>query len=220
MSIRKLVFRTGIALLMGLMTTGLAEDANAELPANYSKPQLLKESVTDFSNPADLAIAPDGGYLLVADTGNNEIKVLQPGTLKILSRFGSDVLDGPNKVEFAANGNLRVIDDGFKRVTAYAFKGVFRDGSANAKHLGTTSLSSGQAKGPYSATDADGQSYVIDGAKHRVIILDKDGNRIGIYGDDQLKSPGSVETVGRYFWIADTGNNRILLLKAPRPIDH
>jgi hypothetical protein len=30
--------------------------------------------------------------------------------------------------------------------------------------------------------------------------------------------PMAVETVGRYFWIADTGNNRILLLKAPLPL--
>lgn len=214
---RTFSFRFFIALLGVWCAVVSNQNAYAEGASNYSKPQLLKESEPSFSMPSDLAITPDGGYLLVADTGNNEIKVLQPGTLKILSQFGSDTLMGPKNVEFTSTGDLLVIDDGFKRATTYVFKGVYRDGSSNVKQIGVSQLSGGQSVGPYSATDKEGQTYVINEDEHQVVIFDKHRTRIGTYGGSQLKTPGAVETVGRYFWIADTGNNRILLLKAPRP---
>jgi DNA-binding beta-propeller fold protein YncE len=61
----------------------------AQTTTPYSTPVLLKKSLNDFAGPQDLIITPDGRYLLVADTGNDEIKVLQPGTLNILGQFGT-----------------------------------------------------------------------------------------------------------------------------------
>ena len=71
----------------------------AQNTVEYSAPQLLKVSMRAFARPEDLVVTSDGGYLLVADTGNNEIKILQPGTLKILSQFATGDLKAPNSIE-------------------------------------------------------------------------------------------------------------------------
>ena len=94
-----------------------------------------------FARPEDLVVTSDGGYLLVADTGNNEIKILQPGTLKILSQFATGDLKAPNSIEIDKSGTALVVDNANKRSTSYTFKGVFRDGSANVKKVGSRSVS-------------------------------------------------------------------------------
>ena len=194
--------------------------AQAQNAVEYSAPLLLKESGHTFSRPEDLVITPDGGYLLVADTGNNEIKILQPGTLKILSQFATGDLKAPSSIEIDKSGTVLVMDNANKRVTSYIFKGVYRDGSANVKRVGSRSISTVIDLKPKFAVDQTGQRYLANSVKNQVEIFDKSGTQISIYGADSLKAPMAVETVGRYFWIADTGNDRILLLKAPRPLGH
>ena len=202
----------GLTVGLCMAVTPLA----AENTPTYSEPVLLKRSEAVFSNPTDLAISPEGGYLLVADTGNNEIKIMQPGTLKILSQFGKEDLEAPRNLYFAKNGNLLVIDRNNTRQVSYTFKGVFRDGSANVKKLGEKSAEADQTSRPELAKDSTGQFYRAAPDANQIEIFDKKNKRIGLYGAGELSSPSAVETVGRYFWIADTGNNRILLLKAPR----
>ena len=190
----------------------------AQNTVEYSTPQFLKESMRAFARPEDLVVTLDGGYLLVADTGNNEIKILQPGTLKILSQFATGDLIAPNSIEIDKSGTMLVMDNANKRLTSYTFKGVFRDGSANVKKVGSRSISAAiNVKSKFSV-DQTGQRYVANSVKNQVEIFDKSGTQISTYGTDSLKTPMAVETVGRYFWIADTGNNRILLLKAPLPL--
>lgn len=191
--------------------------ALAQNSLSYSDPVLLKQSDVQFSNPTDLALSPEGGYLLVADSSNNEVKIMQPGTLKVLSQFGKDHFEGPRNIYFAKNGELKVIDRNQSRQSSYTFKGVFRDGSANIKKLGEQTVTSASLQNPGYARDLNGQRYQIDTGTNQVEISDKDNNLINLYGAEVLNEPRAVETVGRYFWIADTGNNRILLLKAPRP---
>lgn len=205
-----------LAVLVSFVISPLS--SKADTAQAYSDPQLLKISTAALSAPLDLVISPDGGYLLIADTGNNEIKVLQPGTLKLLSRFGGEDLKSPEKLEFAGNGQLLVADDGFSRVTVYEFKGVFRDGSANVKKISTGRGTPRSQDTPDTARDTSGQNYRVDADKNRITIFDKDQNQISQYANAGLNAPNAVETVGRYFWIADTGNNRILLLKAPRVV--
>jgi hypothetical protein len=74
--------------------------------------------------------------LLVADTGNNEIKILQPGTVKILGLFGTGHLKSQSSIEVDKNVKILVIDDDDnKRVTPFSFKGVYRNGTTNAKMI-------------------------------------------------------------------------------------
>lgn len=207
-----------------LLVTGQATQAQDQI--NYSQPTLLTASEPSFSGPEDLVISPDGGYLLVADTGNNEIKILQPGTLKILSRFGNDRLLTPHVLFFNQKGHLLVIDKSHQRITTYEFNGVYRDGDPNVKHIETQPFVASQhpAADPTTAHDESGQNYLVKTETHQIEIYDKNQNQIAIHGSgnkangpNDLNTPTAVETVGRYFWIADSGNNRILLLKAPRP---
>ena len=84
-----------VAFLLTLFLNA-GTSVQAQNTVEYSAPQLLKVSMRAFARPEDLVVTSDGGYLLVADTGNNEIKILQPGTLKILSQFATGDLKAPN----------------------------------------------------------------------------------------------------------------------------
>ncbi len=209
--IKNILIGGAVLLLSGTGNSGFGQN-----PTTYSEPVLLKQSEPHFSSPVDLALSLDGGYLLVADTGNNEIKILQPGTLKLLSQFGKNHLEAPQYIAFEADGVLRVADRGNSRVISYEFKGVYRDGSPNVKKLTSQMTPTAALARPGTATDPSGQSYEVDGEGNQILIFDRNRKPIGSYGAGVLQKPKAVETVGRYFWIADTGNNRILLLKAPR----
>lgn len=185
----------------------------------YSYPVLLKKSLRAFADPQDLTITQDGGYLLVADTGNNEIKILQAGTLKILGQFGEGHLKSPSCIEIDKTGAVLVVDDQNRRVTSYSFNGVHRNGTVNVKMIKHQSNLKAIQSSHKSAVDETGQLYVVNNSKNQIEIFAKSGALIGIYRAGGIKNPMAVETVGRYFWIADTGNNRILLLRAPRPLE-
>ena len=206
-----------VALLFPLFLNA-GTSVQAQNTVESSAPQLLKVSMRAFARPEDLVVTSDGGYLLVADTGNNEIKILQPGTLKILSQFATGDLKAPNSIEIDKSGTVLVVDNANKRSTSYTFKGVFRDGSANVKKVGSRRISAEKNVKSKFSVNQTGQRYVANSRKNQVEIFDKSGTQISTYGTNSLKTPMAVETVGRYFWIADTGNNRILLLKAPIPL--
>jgi len=191
----------------------------AQKITSYSSPALLKESVHTFAGPQDLIITPDGGYLLVADTGNDEIKILQPGTLNILGQFGTGYLKSPRSIKIDESGKIMVMDDENKRVTSFSFKGVFKNGTVNVKMIEQRNNVKTMQTSTKPTADASGQSYVVNSPKNQIEIFNKSGAQIGIYRAEGIKNPMAVETVGRYFWIADTGNNRILLLKAPRQLE-
>jgi DNA-binding beta-propeller fold protein YncE len=166
-----------------------------------------------------LIITSDGQYLLVADTGNDEIKILQPGSLKILGQFGTGYLKSPRSIKIDEYGKIWVIDDENKRVTSFSFKGVFKNGTVNVKMIEQRNNVKTMQTSTKPTANASGQSYVVNSPKNQIEIFNKSGAQIGIYRAEGMKTPMAVETIGLYFWIADTGNNRILLLKAPRQLE-
>jgi DNA-binding beta-propeller fold protein YncE len=96
---------------------------------------------------------------------------------------------------------------------------VFKNGTVNVKVIEKRNNVKMMQTSTKSASDASGQSYVVNSPKNQVKIFKKSGAQIGIYRAEGMKTPMAVETIGLYFWIADTGNNRILLLKAPRQLE-
>jgi len=207
---------TCLALIV-LNLSYLGNSTQAQIITTYSAPILLKESLRAFAGPQDLIITPDGGYLLVADTGNNEIKVLQPGTLNILGQFGTGYLKSPSSIKIDKIGIVLVMDDENKRVTSFRFKGMHRNGTVNVQKIKHRSELETMQVTSKSTVDEIGQNYIVNSAKSQIEIFNNSGDQIGIYRGEGIKNPMSVETVGSYFWVADTGNNRILLFKAPRP---
>ena len=111
-----------------------------------------------------------------------------------------------------------VIDDGNKRVTSFRFKGVHRNGTIHVEMIEHQIKPKAMQDNTQAAIDTSGQNYIADTKKNQINIFSKSGTQIGIYQAEWIKSPMAVKTVGRYFWVADTGYDRILLLKAPQQL--
>ena len=139
--------------------------------------------------------------------------------MNILGQFGTGYLKSPRSIKIDESGKILVMDDENKRVTSYSFKGVFKNGTVNVKMIEQRNNVKTMQTSTKPTADASGQSYVVNSPKNQIEIFNKSGAQIGIYRAEGIKNPMAVETVGRYFWIADTGNNRILLLKAPRQLE-
>jgi len=200
---RYLVTGAGVIAAMLLSTLAIA-----------AEPTFLKQSEPVFSRAHDLAISPDGAFLLVADLGNNEIKIIDPGKLKLLSQFGADQLSSPHDIAFDPQGRALVADTGNNRIMVYTFEGVFRDGSASAKHTNTWSDGISGPEGV--AGGSDGRVYVGNVGSNSIVML-KDGKvvkRIDAAGpkNTPLSSPHDIHVDSKNRVIAvDSGNNRILI---------
>jgi len=69
--------------------------------------------------PHDLALTPDGRYLVVADMGNDRVLLLDPDQLTIQGIIGEKTLSFPHDVIFDAKGRLLVADSGNDRIVIY-----------------------------------------------------------------------------------------------------
>jgi len=72
--------------------------------------------------PHDLALTPDGRYLVVADMGNDRVLLLDPDQLTIQGIIGEHALSYPHDVIFDAKGRLLVADSGNDRIVVYTLK--------------------------------------------------------------------------------------------------
>jgi len=269
-------------------------------------PVYIGESERSFSRPHDVAIAPTGLYLVVADLGNDAVKILDPGRLKVLGAFGEGELSSPHDVAFGKDERLYVADTGNDRVMVYTFRGVYRDGSANVEHIETytqgivtpegvaegsngrvyvantgagsiVALEAGRVikaveeaagtalarphdihVGPkdrvyladsgnhrvlvfdrdlnllselkkadyafnepkYVATGEDGTLFLADEYNHQIRVFDPEFREIAVIGTGKkadgpggLNGPEGVDVAGRYLWVSDTHNHRIMLFK-------
>ena len=307
---RRRIFASSVFPAILMTTFAIAGD-----PVSFDNPKglypaYLKQSEPIFARAHDLAVSPDGAFLLVADLGNNEIKILDPGKLTLLSQFGKDQLSSPHDIAFDLQGRALVADTENNRIMVYKFEGVFRDGSASIEHIDTWSdgisgpegvaggsegrvyvgntgsnsiivlkdgkvIKSINSAGPDNTAlssphdihvDSKGRVIAVDSGNNRILVFDKDLNFTrelsrDVYGfndpkyvasDDQgnilvadednhqikimdsafkplgrivgvpkpagpgpLKGPEGIETVGRYMWVSDTYNSRVLLYKRP-----
>ena len=175
----------------------IGNSTRAQTTTSYSTPVLLKKSSHDFAGPQDLIITPDGGYLLVTNTGNAVVKVLQPGTLNILGQFGTGYLKSPRSIEIDKNGMVMVIDDGNKRVTSSSFKGVHRNGTIHVEMIEQRIKPEMIQVNTQKAIVTSGQNYIANTAKNQINIFSKSEIQIGVYQAEGIKSSMAVETVGR-----------------------
>lgn len=182
------------ALLLTLMTGQL----QAEISATF-----VHASQPILSNPHDLKLTPDGRYLFVADVGNDRIAILDPETLTLVGTFGEGHQSGTHDIDFDALGRAYVASTHNNRVIVYALSGT----DARRVNELTTRM-----RGPEGVlAHPNGRIYVAGAWSNNVLVFEN-----GVLIDELggLSAPHDLELSanGSDIWVADAGNDRILLL--------
>jgi tripartite motif-containing protein 71 len=170
-------------------------------------------SSQDYTKPPGGGIAVFGGYVYVADSGNNRIERfnLEGGETIEWGTKG----DGPGQFSYprgiAANaGEVLVADDDNHRIEKFDPSGAYESAS------GSQGTGAGQFGFPYGvALDAVGNAYVADDLNHRVVKLNPELGFLGTWGGygtkpGQLAFPRAIasDPAGDTY-VANTANDRI-----------
>jgi len=161
-------------------------------------------STTSLSNPHDLKLSADGRLLYVSDVGSGRVVVLDAATLELVDAVGAGELSGPHDVDIGQDGQLYIADTHNGRVAIYSMNGT--------RGVLAGQLSEGM-RGPEGVlVHPNGMIYVA-GAWSNNVLAFRDG-RI-VHELRGLSAPHDLELApdGR-IWLADAGNDRILLLSA------
>jgi YVTN family beta-propeller protein len=196
--------RAGIVAIALLTASTAVWSATPEVQA-----RLVQTSSAHFSRPHDLALAPDGRSLYVADMSNHVVKVLDPDTLIVRGEIGRGELASPHDVTFDPKGRLLVADSGNDRVIIYTLAGLRADKVGELRD----GLSSPEGV----VAHPDGRVYVASAGAHTVTVF-VDGKRTRHAGE---RGSGRGEFIrphdinlgpdGRLY-VADPGNNRLQVL--------
>ncbi|MFP6717678.1 MAG: NHL repeat-containing protein [Alphaproteobacteria bacterium] len=185
-------------LLIGLWSIkSLASESEFQL-------KFIGASTVELNNPHDLKLSQDGKYLFVSDVGKNRIAVLNPNTLEFITEFGSDHQSGTHDIDFSADGRAYVADTHNNRVAIYDMDG------ATAQLVGELTE---RIRGPEGVlVHRNGRIYVA-GAWSNNVVAYKNGQVVAELRG--LSSPHDLEeTIGGDIWLADAGNDRMLLLSS------
>ncbi|PVV15697.1 MAG: hypothetical protein B6D77_01670 [gamma proteobacterium symbiont of Ctena orbiculata] len=137
--------------------------------------------------------------------GNNRIAILDPQTLELIDAFGEDHQSGTHDIDFDSMGRAYVADTHNNRVIIYSIS------DTNANQVGE--LSTG-IRGPEGVlAHPNGRIYVAGAWSNNLMVFEN-----GVVVDELrgLSSPHDLELAanGLDIWLADAGNDRILLLSS------
>lgn len=168
-----------------------------------------------FTSPCDLAVR-NNGQILVADTLNHRVQILDPRG-EFISNFGQQgenfgELFHPSGIAVSPHGHVIVSDHGNNRVQVFTSCGVF------LRSFGSKGDSEGYMHHPTGiAVDEEGHILVADQENHRIQIFDENGRFIrqfGCYGKGacQLDRPMyiAISPDGDIF-VTDSGNHRVVI---------
>lgn len=159
-------------------------------------------SKAPLSNPHDIKLSPDGSRLFVSDVGNDQVVILDPHSLGYIASFGADEQNGTHDVEFDGQGRLYVADTHNHRIAIYELDGD------KAKLSGELSDKIRTPEGVLA--HPNGRIYVT-GAGSGNIVAYLSGRVVAEQGG--LSAPHDVELAPNgNIWVADSGNNRMLLM--------
>ncbi len=162
----------------------------------------IKASTVALENPHDLKLSPDGTYLFVSDVGNNRIVALDPSSLAFIAAFGADHQAGTHDIDFDTAGNAYVADTHNNRVTIYKMRG------AQGSLIGQIDE---RIRGPEGVLAHPNGLIYVAGAWSGNVVAYKDGKVVAELTG--LSSPHDLERApSGDIWLADAGNDRMLLL--------
>ena len=129
---------------------------------------------------APMAIAGDGRYLYVANSGAAEVLVLTPdgGVVRTLPVGGDPLPARPIGLAVAANGDIFVSDAANHRVSRYDAEGRLLWAVGGGRSGGREGFNTPGGL----ALDAAGNVYVVDILNGRVVKLSPEGSFLGQYG--------------------------------------
>jgi DNA-binding beta-propeller fold protein YncE len=161
-----------------------------------------RASTTPLSNPHDIKLSRDRRYLFVSDVGSGRVVVLDAASLDRVDAFGADQLSGTHDIDIDADGRLYVADTHNGRVVVFDMEGT--RGAAVAELSARLSGPEGVLVHP------NGLVYAAGTWSNNVVAF---GDGQVAYELRGLSAPHDLELgPERNIWLADAGNDRILLL--------
>lgn len=181
---------------------------------------------TVFQSPTDVAIAPDGRFYVTDNRDGGRVHVYSPtgSLLPPLATYGiaNKVVNYPWGITVGPDGQVIVADTQNNRIQSWSASGVWQWAA------GTNGTGAGQLKMPRDvAYGPGGLLYVADTMNARFAIYRTNGTHVaslamqGDAVDPQTVEPSSLAPVldSNVVYVADTGNCRILTVKALFDVD-
>ena len=172
-----------------------------------------------FFGPRSLVLLDDG-RLLVTDTGNHRMQVLDTeGNFQFqIGGFGNQLgqMNEPVGISQGPDGLLYLADTWNARIQEFTPE-LFALSDWRVDAWSGTSINNK----PYTAVDSAGRIFVTDPEGYRVLIFNRDGSylaRFGTFGagPNDLGLPNGIFIDGEdNVYVADSGNNRIVKYPAP-----
>ncbi|KAK3732622.1 hypothetical protein QZH41_008260, partial [Actinostola sp. cb2023] len=167
-----------------------------------------------FNFPYCIALNPSNNLLVISDSHNNRIQVVDNVSGRFRKSFGTygtdeGMLNHPHGITVDSNDSIYVADSGNSRVQIFSPEGYLL-GKLESKYLSR----------PWGVTvTRDGLIAVSDYNNHKVLVFNKDGtlkfhfgSRGG--GDGELNNPaGIVVDAEDQFIVADRSNHRVQIFQ-------
>jgi len=171
-----------------------------------------------LTNPAGVAVSPDGKTVYVADSKAQKVLAFEAATGKLTSSFGEPgdgegKLAAPTSLAFGPDGRLFVVDQLNCRIQAFEADGAFSD------LFGGRGTGYGQFVRPKGvAVDAKGRIYVTDAAFNNFQLFDADFTLLtfvgsGGTGPGQFSGASGIAVRGDTIAVVDQIGKRLQLFR-------
>ena len=192
-----------------------------------NKDGIAGSNSSQFNTPFDVAVATGDPTIAISDSANHRIQHFTTAG-GFIDSFGKEIagigqLNSPKGLVYDFVNNLAIVDSGNNRI-------VLASDYGSQKASGGTGSGLGQFQSPWNLCASKRGLYVADTGNNRVQIFaplssrELSSNaplrpRLSLSGELNLNHPKAVAAVTdlleEKIYIADTGNNRVILVKLP-----
>lgn len=194
---------------------------NRSLSARILSYGSMGTNVGEFTWPQGLCLDPTSNRLVVTDTKNHRIVILdvnlETGALSWNTSFGGYFYN-PHQVDVSPAGDIYVADTDNHRIQMFDGNGIY------VMSIGSHGTDFGFLRNPRGVeVDSNGWVYVADTENNRIQCFDQNGQALWQFGANGsavglFLNPSDVQfgLRGRLY-VADMGNNRIQVLDVSAP---